>query len=190
MCCLLALQAEEADEPLPPRHDLNMPEYKTVLPSKASLAQRALGPTEALTKTMEGLSKPGRRGDKSVRAKLRKEIRDRKAQEHETRLHISKLGFQKLVKDVLKGLGMDHLKMKEQAMRALQTAMEMMIRRLFEDSDLLCRHAGRVTVFPNDMEACLVLRAREGDALADAGLRVLQAPFLARDAGSRRRRKA
>ena len=69
-----------------------------MLPAKTCLAERALGPTEAVTETMASLSKPGRRGDKSVQTKLRKEMRDRKATEHETRMHIFKVGFERLVK--------------------------------------------------------------------------------------------
>ena len=40
----------------------------------------------------------------TVRTKLRKEMRDRKATEHETSMHISKVGFERLVKDVLKAM--------------------------------------------------------------------------------------
>ena len=86
---------------------------------------------------------------------------DRKATEHETRMHISKVGLERQIKDVLKDLGQDHLKVKDHAMRALQTATETLMRRLFEDSNLLCRDAGRVTVFPNDMEACLRVPEKE-----------------------------
>ena len=48
----------EADEPLPSRRDLNLPEYRAALPAKTCLAERALGPTEALTETMASLWKP------------------------------------------------------------------------------------------------------------------------------------
>ena len=47
-----------------------------------------------------------------------------------------------------------------------QQCVETMARRLFEDA------AGRLTVFPNDMEACLVLRAQGGHALAAAGFKL------------------
>ena len=124
---------------------------------------------------------PWRRGDKSVRTKLQKEMRDRKATEHGTRMRISKVGFERLVKDMLMDLGQDHLKVKDQAMRAFQTATETLMRRRSKTPTCSVGVLAE-SRFPNDMEACLVLCAREPDALAEAGLRVLQAPFRAHDA--------
>ena len=63
------------------------------------------------------------------------------------------------------------------------------MRRLFEDSNLLCRHAGRVTVFPNDMEACLHVPEKEmlSPRHVSGSCKRFSGPTMLADGGTRAR---
>ena len=74
-----------------------------------------------------------------------------------TNLLIRKLPFQRLVKEVALNFKND-LRFQSAAIGALQEASEAYLVGLFEDCNLVTRHAKRVTIMPHDMQLARRLR--------------------------------
>ena len=68
-----------------------------------------------------------------------------------TNLLIPKLPFQRLVKGIAKKMLTD-IRFQSSAILALQEASEAFLIALFEDTQLLAIHAGRITIKPEDMQ--------------------------------------
>ncbi|KAL9649655.1 hypothetical protein ABK040_003332 [Willaertia magna] len=67
-----------------------------------------------------------------------------------TKLLISKLSFQRLVKEIVRNYKAD-LRLQSTTILALQEASEAYLVGLFEDTNLCAIHAKRVTIMPKDM---------------------------------------
>jgi len=74
-----------------------------------------------------------------------------------TELLVRKLPFQRLVREIAQDFQTD-LKFQSQAVLALQEAAEAYLVGLFEDTNLCCIHARRVTIMPKDMQLARRLR--------------------------------
>ena len=96
-------------------------------------------------KTTGGFFKPHRwrPGTKSLRCIRRLQ--------KTTKLLIPKLPFQRLVKGIAKKMLTD-IRFQSSAILALQEASEAFLIALFEDTQLLAIHAGRITIKPEDMQ--------------------------------------
>lgn len=70
---------------------------------------------------------------------------------------IPRLPFQRLVREVAHDLGID-VKFQSFALFAIQEAAEAVLTRIFRDSDLCAKHAGRMTVTVRDMRLARRLR--------------------------------
>ena len=68
-----------------------------------------------------------------------------------TNLLIPKLPFQRLVKEIAQEMLTD-IRFQSSAILALQEASEQFLIALFEDTQLLAIHAGRITIKPEDMQ--------------------------------------
>jgi histone H3 len=86
-------------------------------------------------------------------------LRQIKALQRSTELLIRKLPFQRLVREVAHQFKND-LRFQSTAIMALQEAAEAYLVSLFEDTNLLCLHAKRVTIQPRDM---ILARRIRGD---------------------------
>ena len=95
---------------------------------------------------------------------LREEIR-RYQKSTETLILIRKLPFQRLVREItLNVIKKEDTRFQSTAMLALQEASEAYLVSLFEDTNLACLHAGRVTIMQKDMQLALRIR---GETRAD-----------------------
>ena len=74
-----------------------------------------------------------------------------------TELLIRKLPFQRLVRELAQNFRSE-LRFQSSAIGALQDATESYLVGLFEDVNLACLHAKRVTIFPSDMRLARRLR--------------------------------
>ena len=74
-----------------------------------------------------------------------------------TELLLRKLPFQKLVREIACEFKSD-LRFQTQAILALQEASEAYLVGLFEDTNLCCIHARRVTIMPKDMQLARRIR--------------------------------
>ncbi len=72
-------------------------------------------------------------------------------------LIIRKAPFQRLVREIAQDLKSD-LRFQSTAVLALQEAAEAYLTGLFEDTNLCCLHAKRVTIMPKDIQLALRLR--------------------------------
>lgn len=78
-------------------------------------------------------------------------IREIRKYQRNTDLLISKLPFQRLVREVAEAYKID-MRFQSTAILALQEASEAYLVGLFEDTNLCAMHAGRVTIMPKDMQ--------------------------------------
>lgn len=111
-------------------------------PTKKSIAAKR---RKAYPKTTGGVFKPHRwrPGTKSLRCIRRLQ--------KSTNLLIPKLPFQRLVKEIAQEMLTD-IRFQSSAILALQEASEAFLIALFEDTQLLAIHAGRITIKPEDMQ--------------------------------------
>jgi histone H3 len=74
-----------------------------------------------------------------------------------TQLLLRKAPFQRLVREVAQGCA-DDLRFQSSAIEALQEAAEAYLVGVFEDTNLCCMHAKRVTIQPKDMQLAARIR--------------------------------
>ena len=84
-------------------------------------------------------------------------LRDIRRYQKSTELLIRKLPFQRLVREVAQDFK-DDLRFQSHAIMALQEASEAYLASLFEDTNFCAIHAGRVTIFPKDMQLARRIR--------------------------------
>ena len=77
--------------------------------------------------------------------------------------------FQRLVRDITSGVGGHDLRFQSQALVALQEATEAYLVGLFEDTNLCCMHAKRVTVQQKDMQLARRIRGDRHYDFVDRG---------------------
>ena len=90
-------------------------------------------------------------------------LREIKRYQKSTALLLPRAPFQRLVRNICANIDSD-LRFQAQGLLALQEAAEAYIVGIFEDSNLCCLHANRVTVMKKDMELARRIR---GDANQD-----------------------
>ena len=90
-------------------------------------------------------------------------LREIKRYQKSTALMLPRAPFQRLVRNICANIDSD-LRFQAQGLLALQEAAEAYIVGIFEDSNLCCLHANRVTVMKKDMELARRIR---GDANQD-----------------------
>ena len=74
-----------------------------------------------------------------------------------TEFLIRKLPFQRLVREIGQKLKVD-LRWQPSAVMALQEASEAYLVELFEDTNLIARHAKRITIMPKDIQLVQLIR--------------------------------
>lgn len=84
-------------------------------------------------------------------------LREIRRYQKSTELLIRKLPFQRLVREIAQDFKTD-LRFQSSAIAALQEAAEAYLTNLFEDTNLCCVHAGRVTIQPKDMDLARRIR--------------------------------
>ena len=84
-------------------------------------------------------------------------LREIRKYQNSTRLLISKLSFQRLVKEITQEFRTD-LRFQSSALLALQEAAESYLSGLFEDINLCAIHAKRVTIKPEDIHLARHIR--------------------------------
>lgn len=84
-------------------------------------------------------------------------LREIRKYQKDTSLLIRKLPFQRLVREIAQDFKTD-LRFQSAAIGALQEAAEAYLVGLFEDTNLACIHAKRVTITPKDMQLARRLR--------------------------------
>merc|ERR1712129_570707 len=89
-----------------------------------------------------------------------KALREIRKYQQSTELLLRKLPFSRLVKEIATKYKRD-LRFQASALMALQCATEAHLVSLFEDSNLCCLHAKRVTVMPRDMQLARRIRGRQ-----------------------------
>lgn len=90
-------------------------------------------------------------------------LREIRRYQSSTKLLISKLAFQRLVREICQELAPD-LRFQPSALLALQEATESYIVGVFDDMNLCAIHARRVTIMPRDLQLALRIRG-EGNML-------------------------
>ena len=88
-------------------------------------------------------------------------LREVKRYQKSTELLISKLPFQRLVREVAESY-YPGIKFQPSAIEALQEASEAYLVGLFEDTNLCAIHAKRVTIMPKDMKLSCRIRGELG----------------------------
>ncbi|KIM42870.1 hypothetical protein M413DRAFT_444508 [Hebeloma cylindrosporum] len=88
-------------------------------------------------------------------------LREIRRYQKSTELLIRKLPFQRLVREISQDYKTD-LRFQSSAIAALQEVAEAYIIALFEDTNLACLHAKRVTIMPRDMILARRLRGESG----------------------------
>lgn len=84
-------------------------------------------------------------------------LREIRKYQKSTELLIRKLPFQRLVREIAQDVRYD-LRFQSTALLALQEAAEAYLVGLFEDTNLLCLHAKRVTISPKDIQLARRIR--------------------------------
>jgi len=84
-------------------------------------------------------------------------LREIRRYQKSTELLIRKAPFQRLVREIAQNFHSD-LKFQSPAILALQEASEVYLVTLFEDTNLCAIHAGRVTIFPKDIQLARRIR--------------------------------
>ncbi len=113
----------------------------------ATKAARKSAPTTAAA----GVKKPHRYRPGTVA------LREIRKYQKSTDLLIRKLPFQRLVREIAQDYKTD-LRFQTMAVAALQEAAEAYLVGLFEDTNLCCIHAKRVTIMPRDMQLARRIR--------------------------------
>lgn len=118
----------------------------------------------------KSISTPHDKGQR--KAKQRKKIRYRPGQlalknirelQNTTDLQIPRLRFHRLVREITQSFYEDvPYKYQPAALNALQEAAEAYLVYLFEDTNLCCVHARRVTIMPRDIQLARRLRREKG----------------------------
>ena len=90
-------------------------------------------------------------------------LREIKKYQRETGQLIPRAPFQRLVREICSGID-NELRFQSQALVALQEAAEAYVTGLFEDTNLCCIHANRLTVMKKDMDLARRIR---GDKYQD-----------------------
>lgn len=90
-------------------------------------------------------------------------LREIRRYQSSTKLLISKLAFQRLVREICQEFAPD-LRFQPSALLALQEATESYIVGVFDDMNLCAIHARRVTIMPRDLQLALRIRG-EGNML-------------------------
>ena len=98
-----------------------------------------------------GLKKPHRYRPGTVA------LREIRRYQKSTELLIRKAPFQRLVREIAQNFHSD-LKFQSNAIMAMQEASEVYLVTLFEDTNLCALHAGRVTIFPKDIQLARRIR--------------------------------
>mmetsp|Transcript_33391 Transcript_33391/g.77042 ORF Transcript_33391/g.77042 Transcript_33391/m.77042 type:complete len:170 (-) Transcript_33391:234-743(-) len=80
-----------------------------------------------------------------------KAIREIRQYQKSTDLLLRKLPFSRIVREIQLGLTRTDFRWQGTALMALQEAAEAHLVSIFEDTNLCCIHAKRVTIFPKDM---------------------------------------
>jgi histone H3 len=75
----------------------------------------------------------------------------------QTSLNVYRLPFQRLVREIAQNFKTE-LRFQASAILALQEASEAYLVGLFEDTNLTCIHAKRVTIFPRDIQLARRIR--------------------------------
>lgn len=114
-------------------------------------------------KNCKGKGGKGSRGTRSTFRPNHVAIKDIKRFQKNHTLLIRKLPFQKVCYHITREIN-EEVKFQSQALVALQIATEAYICGLFEDTNLLCNHARRVTIMPRDM---LLARRIRGEPYKD-----------------------
>jgi histone H3 len=84
-------------------------------------------------------------------------LREIRKYQKSTELLIRKLPFQRLVREIAQEFKLE-LRFQSNAILALQEASEAYLVGLFEDSNLCCIHAHRVTIMPKDIQLARRIR--------------------------------
>ena len=84
-------------------------------------------------------------------------LREIRRYQKSTELLLRKLPFQRLVREIAQEINED-LRFQSAAIAALQEGAEAYLVGLFEDTNLCCLHAKRVTIMPKDMRLAQRLR--------------------------------
>ncbi|GAV09307.1 hypothetical protein RvY_18872 [Ramazzottius varieornatus] len=93
-------------------------------------------------------------------------LREIRQYQKSTELLIRKLPFQRLVREITQdanGLSRQDIRFQPSALQALQEATEAYLVGLFEDTNLCCLHAKRVTIMPKDIQLARRIRGEHGD---------------------------
>ncbi len=85
-------------------------------------------------------------------------LREIRRYQKSSELLIKKLPFQRLVREIASNVSNIPFRMQTSALLALQEAAEAYLTGVFEDTNLACLHAKRVTILPKDIK--LVARMR------------------------------
>lgn len=110
--------------------------------------------TKTAKKSLRGTPKPVKIYKHRPGALALKEIR---RYQKSTELLIRKLPFQRLVREISQNYKTD-LRFQGSALDALQEASESYLVGLFEDTNLCCIHAKRVTIMPKDIQLARRIR--------------------------------
>ena len=159
-----------------------MPKSKTV----SNKIAKAQGPSKKITsKAKVEVAKTSKKiikkvEDKKMRDQAEKRkirfrpgtvaLREIKKYQKSTDQLIPRAPFQRLVRDICSGID-NELRFQSQALVALQEASEAYLTGLFEDTNLCCLHANRMTVLKKDMDLARRIR---GDKFQDYVYREVQ----------------
>ncbi|AES78045.1 histone H3.3 [Medicago truncatula] len=83
---------------------------------------------------------------------------DTRRYQKSTKLLMKKLPFQRLVREIVQKIEIDHLRFQSGAVLALQMASEAHLVGLLEDAKLCAIHAKRITVIPEDIQLARTIR--------------------------------
>ena len=122
-------------------------------PRKQLLASKAA--RKSAPSTSGGVKKPHRFRPGTVA------LREIRKYQKSTELLVRKAPFQRLVREIAQDFKND-LRFQTTAVMALQEASEAYLVGLFEDTNLCCIHAKRVTIFPRDMQLARRIRGERG----------------------------
>ena len=89
-------------------------------------------------------------------------LREIRKYQRQTELILPKHPFQRIVRDVSKGVNGD-VRFQSQALLAIQEAAEAFMTNLFEDANLCALHANRVTLMPKDISLARRIRGERQD---------------------------
>ena len=85
-------------------------------------------------------------------------IREIRRYQKSTNLLLRKLPFQRFVREIMQDCGRPEFRMQSHALMAIQEATEAYLVSMFEDTNLCCIHAKRVTIFPKDIQLARRIR--------------------------------